>query len=272
MSCVICYKKLDISCSVVTPCNHLFCNTCIYEWTNVHKKNSCPYCRKKLIFPEFFNNIKIKIKNKKDTLKYLENEIIQLEDYNSHLKNTIVEQQNEMFKYSKIIQSFSYLIDKKKIHEWEKSPDKAITFWKKFKEKKLNRIKFISKINYDYVINEMITKNIVKRNITGKKIGREKWKNSLENNNSIIKDINKLFINDPADEYIDLNDASTIIEHFDHYFDIMCNELNSNFRDRLETSFPDVEHMPQYHSHPIFTHNPGYTMQVYDELEEEWGL
>ena len=47
----------------------------------------------------------------------------------------------------------------------------------------------------------------------------------------------------------------------------MCNELNSNFRDRLETSFPDVEP-----THPVFTHNPGYTMQVYDELEEEWGL
>lgn len=268
MSCIICYKTLDISCSVITPCNHLFCNVCIYEWTNTHKKNSCPYCRKKLIFPEFFIEIKNKIQNQKNIVRNIDREISGMEDYKKYLANTIVEQQQQIFSYEKICQSFSYLIDKKKIHKWEKYPDKAISFWKKFKEKKLNRIQLISKINYDYVINEMIIKNIVKRNGCGKKIGREKWKNSLENNNSILKDINKLFVNDPADDFID---TPTIIDHFDQYFDTLYNDLTTEYNVRLQTPFPDVEHVPLYNSIPIFTHNPGYTMQVYDELEE-WGL
>ena len=43
--CIICYDKVPSAYSeyMITPCDHLFCTTCLRQWLEV--KNECPVCR-----------------------------------------------------------------------------------------------------------------------------------------------------------------------------------------------------------------------------------
>jgi len=45
--CSVCYDKLKIENSVITPCNHFFCSNCFFRW--LRTKNTCPMCRLDLI-------------------------------------------------------------------------------------------------------------------------------------------------------------------------------------------------------------------------------
>jgi hypothetical protein len=46
-TCPICYEEVDLMVMNYTPCNHLFCLSCLYELqkTEIYK---CPMCRKGL--------------------------------------------------------------------------------------------------------------------------------------------------------------------------------------------------------------------------------
>lgn len=46
-SCSICLNSLDENTKTKTPCNHVFCKSCIYEWVRSHTSN-CPTCRTRL--------------------------------------------------------------------------------------------------------------------------------------------------------------------------------------------------------------------------------
>ena len=41
--CYICFN--DCSCFVKLPCNHEFCENCMYTWFCILKNSSCPSCR-----------------------------------------------------------------------------------------------------------------------------------------------------------------------------------------------------------------------------------
>jgi len=45
-SCNVCYIKLEVNNSVVTPCNHFYCSKCFFRWLLIN--NTCPMCRSKL--------------------------------------------------------------------------------------------------------------------------------------------------------------------------------------------------------------------------------
>ena len=46
--CPICYNEMnEYKNMCITPCNHMFCFTCIMVWTRT--KNSCPVCRFNLV-------------------------------------------------------------------------------------------------------------------------------------------------------------------------------------------------------------------------------
>ena len=47
MSCPICLKEINISSSVLTPCNHRFCSICFFKW--IYTGKTCPCCRRLLI-------------------------------------------------------------------------------------------------------------------------------------------------------------------------------------------------------------------------------
>jgi hypothetical protein len=42
-TCTICLLK-DIEC-VITDCNHVFCNSCLFTWYYKNENTTCPYCR-----------------------------------------------------------------------------------------------------------------------------------------------------------------------------------------------------------------------------------
>lgn len=47
-SCTICLiTDMEISKSVMTPCNHRFCTKCFFTW--IYNNKTCPLCRKTLI-------------------------------------------------------------------------------------------------------------------------------------------------------------------------------------------------------------------------------
>ena len=46
-SCSVCYCELEVVNSVVTPCNHFYCNTCFFRWLG--QKETCAMCRKVLL-------------------------------------------------------------------------------------------------------------------------------------------------------------------------------------------------------------------------------
>tara|TARA_Y100001970_G_C14249921_1_gene871058 strand:+ start:1569 stop:2042 length:474 start_codon:yes stop_codon:yes gene_type:complete len=48
--CSICYEKLILENSMVTPCKHFFCSKCFFRW--IKTKNTCPMCRQDLINQE----------------------------------------------------------------------------------------------------------------------------------------------------------------------------------------------------------------------------
>jgi len=41
--CSVCYIKLEVKNSVITPCNHFFCSVCFFRWLLTN--NNCPMCR-----------------------------------------------------------------------------------------------------------------------------------------------------------------------------------------------------------------------------------
>jgi len=42
--CCICLDFPNVH-KVITPCNHMFCNNCLYDWMKIN--NHCPVCMKK---------------------------------------------------------------------------------------------------------------------------------------------------------------------------------------------------------------------------------
>lgn len=48
--CSICYKSLDNTNMIITPCTHAFCNECFFKWLG--RKESCAMCRKTLLTNE----------------------------------------------------------------------------------------------------------------------------------------------------------------------------------------------------------------------------
>ena len=52
--CDICFEN-NINC--LTNCNHKYCFQCLYNWIEIKKKETCPYCRKKIILSESMINI-----------------------------------------------------------------------------------------------------------------------------------------------------------------------------------------------------------------------
>ena len=48
--CYICFN--DCSCFVKLPCNHEFCENCMYTWFCLLKNTSCPSCRSCLVQEE----------------------------------------------------------------------------------------------------------------------------------------------------------------------------------------------------------------------------
>ena len=48
--CSICYKPLDNTNMIITPCIHAFCNECFFKWLG--RKESCAMCRKTLLTNE----------------------------------------------------------------------------------------------------------------------------------------------------------------------------------------------------------------------------
>ena len=42
--CPICKNTINSSSNVVTPCNHIFCTECFFQW--IKEGKSCPMCRK----------------------------------------------------------------------------------------------------------------------------------------------------------------------------------------------------------------------------------
>ena len=48
--CSICYKSLDNTNMIITPCSHSFCNECFFKWLG--RKESCAMCRRTLLTNE----------------------------------------------------------------------------------------------------------------------------------------------------------------------------------------------------------------------------
>jgi len=45
--CAVCYTDLDFKNTVITPCNHAYCNSCFFRWLSL--KETCALCRKPLL-------------------------------------------------------------------------------------------------------------------------------------------------------------------------------------------------------------------------------
>ena len=45
--CAICYTDLDLKNTVITPCNHAYCNGCFFKWLS--RKETCALCRAPLL-------------------------------------------------------------------------------------------------------------------------------------------------------------------------------------------------------------------------------
>jgi len=45
--CAVCYTDLDLKNTVITPCNHAYCNGCFFKWLS--RKETCALCRKPLL-------------------------------------------------------------------------------------------------------------------------------------------------------------------------------------------------------------------------------
>ena len=45
--CAICYSDLDLKNTVITPCNHAYCNGCFFKWLS--RKETCALCRAPLL-------------------------------------------------------------------------------------------------------------------------------------------------------------------------------------------------------------------------------
>ena len=45
--CAVCYTDLDLKNTVITPCNHAYCNVCFFKWLS--RKETCALCRKPLL-------------------------------------------------------------------------------------------------------------------------------------------------------------------------------------------------------------------------------
>ena len=45
--CAVCYTDLDLKNTVVTPCNHAYCNGCFFKWLS--RKETCALCRAPLL-------------------------------------------------------------------------------------------------------------------------------------------------------------------------------------------------------------------------------
>jgi len=45
--CSVCYTELDLKNTVITPCNHAFCNDCFFKWLG--RKETCALCRTTLL-------------------------------------------------------------------------------------------------------------------------------------------------------------------------------------------------------------------------------
>jgi hypothetical protein len=53
--CPICLDTIEVTSVVVTPCSHLFCDTCLLE--HLKKNESCPICRESCIYCDIVNRI-----------------------------------------------------------------------------------------------------------------------------------------------------------------------------------------------------------------------
>ena len=45
--CAVCYTDLDLKNTVITPCNHAYCNGCFFKWLS--RKETCALCRAPLL-------------------------------------------------------------------------------------------------------------------------------------------------------------------------------------------------------------------------------
>ena len=45
--CAVCYTDLDYKNTVITPCNHAYCNVCFFKWLS--RKETCALCRAPLL-------------------------------------------------------------------------------------------------------------------------------------------------------------------------------------------------------------------------------
>ena len=74
-TCPICYEDIEKKNYIITDCNHIFCNNCLFK--SLNKQSCCPICRK-----EIFNF---------DKVKNLEDEdVINLENIISNFKKHLI--------------------------------------------------------------------------------------------------------------------------------------------------------------------------------------
>lgn len=52
LDCDICFVNKS---NIITDCTHQYCKSCLNQWFNQNKKDSCPCCRNKLSNDKLFN-------------------------------------------------------------------------------------------------------------------------------------------------------------------------------------------------------------------------
>tara|TARA_Y100000589_G_C27143091_1_gene625602 strand:- start:1087 stop:1578 length:492 start_codon:yes stop_codon:yes gene_type:complete len=132
-SCNVCYIKLEVSNSIITPCNHYFCSKCFFRWLLIN--NTCPMCRAKL--------------TNRDVESY------EIRKYSSDLLNLLI-------KGEEISITTMELIDDLKKKEKEKEKiEKEIENLNKKETEKLKLLSIISnKTNYYNEIQRKLNKKI----------------------------------------------------------------------------------------------------------------
>ena len=82
MSCSICMGEVKDVNKIITPCKHIFCNTCLTQWLMTN--HSCPMCRK-----EFGNKTEEENEDSEDDIELVEEYMMNNPSYvsviNQHL-------------------------------------------------------------------------------------------------------------------------------------------------------------------------------------------
>ena len=94
--CAVCYTDLDLKNTVITPCNHAYCNGCFFKWLS--RKETCALCRKPLLSNAL-------VEERLEELQDVQGEL--MESYRAHrvIKRDLKRKRKEMRHLSDDVQS-----------------------------------------------------------------------------------------------------------------------------------------------------------------------